>query len=116
MEDIKVLKLVSGETIVALTTRGDSYIKVDNPIEFRIVASRGGYGSMIASEWLQTEQTSFKIKGDHIVAMAPPTKMLLEYYFNTINEINEPDETEQEYIERMTIESFIANTGTVTIH
>lgn len=115
MEDIKVLKLVSGETIVALTTRGDSFVKVENPIEFRVV-SRGGYGSMVASEWLQTEQTSFKLRGDHIVAMAQPTEMLLEYYFNTINQLNEPEETEEEYIERMAAEAFIANTGMVTIH
>lgn len=108
MEDIKVLKLVSGETIVALTTAGDSFIQVKEPIQFTVV-SRGGYGSMVASEWLQTEQSSFKLRKDHIVAMAQPTELLLEYYFNTINAMNEPEqpeEPEDEYIQR-----FIMNQG-----
>lgn len=115
MEDIKVLKLVSGETIVALTTRDTGFIKIENPIQFTVV-SRGGYGSMVASEWMQTDQTSFKLRNDHIVALAEPTDLLLEYYFNTINHMNEPEETEDEYIERMAAEAFIANTGMVTIH
>jgi len=115
MDDIKVLKLVSGETIVALTTRGESFIKVENPIEFTVV-TRDGYGSMVASQWLQTDQKSFKLRGDHIVAMAQPTEMLLEYYFNTINELNEPEESEEESIELMAVDLFLSNTGLVTIH
>lgn len=115
MQDIKVFKLVSGETIVAKATLAESHVKVEEPIQFTVV-SRGGYGNMVASEWMHTEQTSFKLRRDHIVAMAQPTDMLLSYYHNTIEQLNQPEETEEEYIERMAIDSFIANTGMVTIH
>lgn len=100
MEDVRVLKLVSGETIVASTKPTETFVKVVDPIQFTVV-SRGGYGTMMASEWLQTNQNSFKIKRDHIVAMAYPTEMMLDYYFNSVNEIanqENEEETSEEFV------------------
>lgn len=91
-EGIKVIKLTSGDTIVAKLTKNserDQYVQIDDPVQFTMMYRGGGEGSLVAQQWLETDETSFSIHSMQIVAAAEPNDMLKDYYFSSLEEIYE---------------------------
>ena len=87
---IKVIKLTSGDTIVASLTQNEktSQVQIDNPVQFTMMYRGGGEGSLVAQQWLETDETSFTVHKMQIVAAAEPNDMLKDYYFSSLEEIN----------------------------
>lgn len=116
MNDIRVIKLVSGETIVAKTAFTPSFIQILEPIQFTVVSNEGR-GRLVASEWMMSEQTTFKLRKDHIVAMAEPTEMLLEYYQNSVHHLNsDDDEDEDDLISALIRSSTTTSNSQIVFH
>ena len=90
-QGLKVLKLTSGDTIVGecSTKRQSSVVKVDYPVQFTMMYQGNGNGSLVAQQWLETDETSFSIHKMQIVADAEPNDMLKDYYFSSLEEINQ---------------------------
>jgi hypothetical protein len=92
---IRVIKLTSGDTIVAkltkLTEQGP-YVQIDDPVQFTMMYRGGSEGSLVAQQWLETDETSFSIHKMQIVAEAEPNDMLKDYYFSSLEEINQDPE------------------------
>lgn len=85
---IRVIKLTSGDTIVAkLTKTNDTYVQIDDPVQFTMMYRGNGEGSLVAQQWLETDETSFSIHKMQIVADATPNDMLKDYYFSSLEEI-----------------------------
>lgn len=87
---IKVIKLTSGDTIVAALThiKNASYVRIDNPVQFTMIYKGNSEGNLVASQWLETDETTFSIERSQIVASADPNDMLRNYYFSSLEEIN----------------------------
>lgn len=86
MDILKILKLVSGETIVAFIKESEEGITINKPIQFTLVPRGQGAGTLMASEWIQSDEEVFTLKHDHIVAKANPTDTLKSFYLKSINE------------------------------
>lgn len=92
---IRVIKLTSGDTIVAKLTKFTEqgpYVQIDDPVQFTMMYRGGGEGSLVAQQWLETDETSFSIHKMQIVAEAEPNDMLKDYYFSSLEEINQDPE------------------------
>lgn len=89
---IRVIKLTSGDTIVAKLTKFNDqrpFVQVDDPVQFTMMYRGNGEGSLVAQQWLETDETSFSIHKMQIVADATPNDMLKDYYFSSLEEINQ---------------------------
>ena len=89
---IRVIKLTSGDTIVAKLTKFDDrtpFVQIDDPVQFTMMYQGNGNGSLVAQQWLETDETSFSIHKMQIVADAEPNDMLKDYYFSSLEEINQ---------------------------
>ena len=98
-EGIKVIKLTSGDTIVAKLTKlinQGPFVQLDDPIQFTMMYKGGGEGSLVAQQWLETDETSFKVARAQLVAVAEPNDMLKEYYFSSLEDIYSDIDEEDE--------------------
>jgi len=97
---IRVIKLTSGDTIVAKLTRNDAspYVQIQDPIQFTLVHKSDNEGNLVASAWLETEETSFSLHKMQIVADAEPNQMLKSYYTYSLEEVHhELSDIEEEF-------------------
>lgn len=95
MQSIRVIKLTSGETIVGkMSIRERSpFVQIDDPVQFTMMyKGHGGEGTLVAQQWLETEETSFSIHKQQIVAHAEPNEMLKDYYHHSLTDLSEPYE------------------------
>ena len=91
-ENLRVMKLVSGDTIVASLDMKNSSIdsvRIHNPIQFTMMYSGESEGTMVAQSWLETDETMFNLNVDHIVAAALPAQTLKDYYIKNLKSIQE---------------------------
>lgn len=88
---IKVMKLTSGDTIVAHceTRKSSSFVKITDPVQFTMIYNGGGAGTMVAQQWLETDDKEFTIHKMQLVAVAEPNAVLKEYYKDSLKDINE---------------------------
>lgn len=94
-EGIKVIKLSSGDTVVADLTflqNEGPFVRLDNPVQFTMMYGGRSDGTLVAQQWLETEETSFKIPRHHLVAVAEPNEMLKDYYYSSLEEITAESE------------------------
>ena len=96
MQQIKVLKLTSGDTIVAnvLPHNKEGFVVIEDPVQFTL-SPLNNINRLIATPWLQTDETRFEIEKVNIVASAKPNNLLLEYYTQSLEEIQQLDEFEE---------------------
>ncbi len=99
-QGIKVLKLTSGDTIVGdcSAKKSSSMIQIDSQMSVVMMYQGGGQGSLVAQQWLETDETSFSIHKMQIVAEAEPNDMLKEYYYSSLEDINSEYETEEDLL------------------
>lgn len=111
MHEIAILKLITGETLICEMsyTKDEKYVSIKNPLRFSLSAKQSG-SSLIASKWIESDQTEFKIKTWHIVAAAEPSLYIEEIYHESIADLeahgneqeNNQDNSEiDQYLDRM---------------
>lgn len=99
--EIKIIKLVTGETLIA-NIEYDKMKKnatLKDPLVFSIVPKTSGKLSMTASRWIESSSTQHKIKTYHIVIAAEPTELMEQMYIDSVQEMNEYDSETVEYSE-----------------
>ena len=102
-QGLKVLKLTSGDTIVGdcKTKKSSSIVQVDEPVQFTMIYKGLGEGTLVAQQWLETDEKSFSIHKMQIVAVAEPNDMLKEYYKNSLKDLSVIYEEEYSDIEEL---------------
>lgn len=89
-QGLKVLKLTSGDTIVGdcSTKKSSSIVQVNDPVQFTMMYRGGGGGTLVAQQWLETDEKSFSIHKMQIVAVAEPNDMLKAYYKDSLKDLS----------------------------
>ena len=89
-QGLKVLKLTSGDTIVGncTTKKSSTAVQVNDPVQFTMMYRGRGEGTLVAQQWLETDETSFTIHKMQIVAIAEPNDMLKDYYKNSLEDLS----------------------------
>lgn len=84
-----ILKLVSGETIIAdvTTSSKENHINVTNPLILRTGIDDDNRMVMSMYNWVETAQTTFIIEKTHVIIRVAPTESVIDYY----NEVLEND-------------------------
>ena len=98
-QSIKVMKLTSGDTIVAKLTKFEDrkpFVQIDDPVQFTMMYKGNGEGTLVAQQWLETNETSFSVHKMQIVAEAEPNDMLKDYYYSSLEDINSEYEIEED--------------------
>lgn len=102
-QGLKVLKLTSGDTIVGecSTKRASTIVQVNHPVQFNMMYRGNGEGTLVAQQWLETDEKSFSIHKMQIVAVAEPNEMLKEYYKNSLEDLSQIYEEEFESLDEL---------------
>jgi hypothetical protein len=77
-----ILKLVSGETIIAdvsSSTKQD-YLTVKDPLIVRSGVDDDSRLVMSMYKWIESAQTTFSIEKSHVILRAAPSEYLIDYY------------------------------------
>lgn len=100
-QGLKVLKLTSGDTIVGdcSTKKSSSVVQVNDPVLFTMMYKGSGEGTLVAQQWLETDEKSFTIHKMQIVAVAEPNAMLRDYYRNSLEDLSVLHEEEFDDLE-----------------
>lgn len=111
MQSIKVMKLTSGDTIVANVRphKREEYVIIEDPVQFTM-SYDNNISRLIASSWLQTDETRFEIEKNNIVATAKPNNLLLEYYTQSLEDMNNIEDYEE------SLEEMFLDIDDATIH
>jgi hypothetical protein len=107
------MKLVSGETIVAVledVTEND-YIVI-NPMQMEMTVNSYNRPAIIAQEWVVSQTNIFKISKSHVIVSSVPSEMMQGYYASSLmkltnsenkvmkeSEFDDYEEIEDEYDE-----------------
>ena len=88
--DLKVVKLSSGEQIVCYLTHeeGSVFIRMIEPLELKVLSDINEYGAVdetvCLSDWIHhSADNVFSIHKDRIVTISKPDENLKEYYIGT---------------------------------
>lgn len=108
MHEIAILKLITGETVICEMsyTKDEKYVSIKNPLQFSLRAKHSG-SSLVASKWIESDQTEFKIKTWHIVAAAEPSVYIEEIYHESIADLAAHEETMESETEESDIDQYI---------
>lgn len=105
------MKLTSGDTIVANVRphNKEEYLVIEDPVQFTI-SHDNNVTRLIASSWLQTDETYFEIEKNNIVAAAKPNNVLLEYYNQSLEDMQNIEDDDESF------EEIFLDVDDVTIH
>ena len=94
-QDIKVLKLITGETVIADIKYDNQkkHVTLNYPLLFNLEYKQSGAVSMVATKWMESPLTSHKIKTYHVVVTTTPTKTMHQLYIESVQEMIEFDNT-----------------------
>lgn len=108
MHELAIIKLITGETLICNMRyiKDENYVMIKDPLQFSLNASQTG-SSLIASKWIETDQTEFKIKTWHIVAAATPSLYIEEIYLESIADLNEQQEVDENQSEESEIDFYL---------
>jgi len=102
-----VLKLVSGETIIADVKQSETpdCVEINSPMIMRTGVTASSKLVVSLMPWMETDETVFTLKENHIISKAIPTKNIKDYYNHYKNQdviiesIDNDGEDEDEYLE-----------------
>lgn len=86
---IRLLKLITGETIIA-DVELDKLKKnatLKQPLIFSILNKSDGSVSMMATKWVESMFTTHKIKTYHIVANVQPSESMYQLYTESLEDL-----------------------------
>ena len=113
-QGLKVLKLTSGDTIVGKcsTKKSSPSVQINEPVQFQMMYRGGSEGTLVAQQWLETDEKIFHVHKMQIVAVAEPNEMLREYYENSLKDLSVMYEEDFDDIEEL----IDLNVDKLTIH
>tara|TARA_B110000908_G_C10089409_1_gene373302 strand:- start:51 stop:440 length:390 start_codon:yes stop_codon:yes gene_type:complete len=89
----KILKLISGETIICELTESDGKYRISRPMQMHIhpqMSMMGMSESLMLSRWVEpfTEEESFEIDPKHVIITLTASPGLSIYYAGVMNKID----------------------------
>lgn len=92
---IKVLKLTTGEEIVAGVEDQGSYLSLNRPVKFVMVQTpSGGVGLEMHPFVLLSQEETFEVQKEFIILQCDPVKDVLDAYDRQFSNIELPPEKE----------------------
>ena len=94
MDNIKIIRLQSGEDVIADYTQmeGDSSVLLTNPMTLMFKRMPTGRAVMLMSPWLPLElvekNEAWLFEAD-ILSIFQPKSQIIDYYTNTVKEVEE---------------------------
>ena len=93
MEQIKVLKLLSGEEIVAEVTDGGSFVIVKNPVKFVMMPVNSSQVGVEMHPFIMlSKDDEVELSKDFIIAICNPIDEILQSYKSQFSAIVTPPE------------------------
>ena len=91
--NIKVLKLLSGEEVVADVTDGGSFLKLTSPVKFVMVpVGQSQVGMEMHPFVMLKDDKEIEISKDFVIAICDPVDKILEAYKSQFSELVLPPE------------------------
>lgn len=86
---IRLLKLITGETVMADVEldKLKKYATLKQPLIFSILNKTDGSVSMVATKWVESLFTTHKIKTYHIVANVAPSESMHQLYAESVEDL-----------------------------
>ncbi len=85
-----IMKLINGETIVCkISSVTDGLVTVEDPLLLTFRPKENGAASLVATKWMETDETQFPIKRWHIVGYARPSHYIAKVYEDSMNDLDE---------------------------
>lgn len=103
MDNIKIIRLHSGEDIIASFNEEDGSVIVNNPMTVFFKRMPTGKAVMMMMPWLPVEIISFNtasIHNEDILTVIEPSEHLIEYYARTVEDLTQKVEEEKQDLER----------------
>ena len=92
----QIIKLTSGDTIIANIVSSDKNLKVSNPMLIKHGIDDENRLVVTLIKWMETEVDAITIFSDHVVSLAPPSSFLAHYYDQTVQDDDEDFDFEEE--------------------
>ena len=90
MDDIKIIRLQTGEDVIAsYTTDKEGFVFLSNPMVFLVKRNISAKSSVFLTNWLPVdviERNVAQITKDDILCLVTPTEQFKQYYFKMIYE------------------------------
>jgi hypothetical protein len=107
-ENVKFIRLVTGEDIITEVVETKSNNKIDytiiNPLKVvYMVSNKPGMLSISLMNWIFShicENQSFSLKPTDILLVGNPTEEIIEYYYNFLDKVDQTEE-ENSYIDEI---------------
>jgi hypothetical protein len=96
MIDAKIIRLQSGEDIIADVEQGEDHIIVKNPMAVIFKRLPTGKALMMMIPWIPLEIVEHNIASIHnedILTVFEPNQSLITYYTNTIEQLDEYEQS-----------------------
>ncbi len=91
--EVKLVKLITGEEVVAQVVEFDSYIEMTNPVKFVMAQNpNGGYGIEMHPFVMLSEDENISIGRENIMFICSPIADVLSTYDSQFSEIVIPPE------------------------
>lgn len=91
VENVKVLKLETGEEVVAQIDEGDDNFVLINPVRFMMVQNaQQGVGMEMHPYIMLTSDTEFTLAKNRVLLVCEPVTEILNAYTNQFNDIAVP--------------------------
>jgi len=91
VENVKVLKLETGEEVVAQIDEGDDDYVIINPVKFMMVQNaQQGVGMEMHPYIMLTSDTEFTLPKNRVVLLCEPVPEIMNAYSNQFNDIAVP--------------------------
>jgi len=95
-----IMKLINGDTIVckvSLTT--ERLVTIHNPLLLTFRPKTDGAASLIATKWMESDQTEFSLKSWHVVSYARPSEYICNLYDESLNDLDDYEDNQNNYDE-----------------
>ena len=93
MNDIKILRLTTGEDIIGHVTSNDFGFVVEDPMMLRVnYRGNNPQGVLQLAYWLPVElikSNSATVQFEHVITVLDPDDSFMEYYINAIQKVKE---------------------------
>lgn len=115
MIDAKIIRLQSGEDIIADVEHGEDHIIVKNPMAVIFKRLPTGKALMMMMPWIPLEIVECNIASIHnedILTVFQPNQSLITYYTNTVEHLDEMNEIESSEIDQSLLSNSDDDTDT----
>lgn len=102
MIDAKIIRLQSGEDIIAVVEQEPDHIIVKNPLAVIFKRLPNGKAVMMMVPWIPLEIVEYNIASIHnedVLTVFEPKQALITYYANTVEQLAERAELESSEVE-----------------